>query len=147
MLQPSRYWADLCRHLGREELISDPRFSDDAARARNAEACIAELERCFAQSTLAEWREKLATVEGVWAPMQSAGEIPADVQVQANGYLGEVDVGGTACPLVCSPVQFDETPPELRRAPEVGQHTEEVLLELGVEWEDIAAHKRSGAIS
>jgi len=147
MLQPSRYWADLCRHLGREDLISDPRFADDAARALNAEACIAELGRCFERHTLAQWREKLADVLGVWAPMQSAEEIPADRQVQANGYLGEVDVGGTACPLVCSPVQFDEAPPELRPAPEVGQHTEEVLLELGVAWDQIAEHKRTGAIS
>jgi crotonobetainyl-CoA:carnitine CoA-transferase CaiB-like acyl-CoA transferase len=146
MLQPSRYWADLCRHLGREDLIGDPRFADDAARARNAEACVAELERCFAQHTLAEWRARLATVEGVWAPMQSAAEIPDDPQVQANGYLAQIDVGGAACPLVRSPVQFDETPPEVGAAPEMGQHTEEVLLELGLSWDELAAHKRAGTI-
>jgi crotonobetainyl-CoA:carnitine CoA-transferase CaiB-like acyl-CoA transferase len=147
MLQPSRYWADLCRHIGRDDLIADPRFADDAARARNAEACVAELERCFAQRTLAEWREILASVEGVWAAMQSAAEIPDDPQVQANGYLAQVDVGGASCPLVRSPDQFDESPPELAPAPEIGQHTEEVLLELGIAWDDISAHKRAGAIS
>jgi crotonobetainyl-CoA:carnitine CoA-transferase CaiB-like acyl-CoA transferase len=147
MLQPSRYWSDLCRHIGREDLITDPRFADDAARARNAEACIAELERRFAEHTLAEWRERLATADGVWAAMQSAEEIPADPQVQANGYLAEVGVGDVTCPLVRSPVQFDETPAELRAAPEIGQHTEEVLLELGVSWDDIARHKSAGAIS
>jgi crotonobetainyl-CoA:carnitine CoA-transferase CaiB-like acyl-CoA transferase len=48
--------------------------------------------------------------------------------------------------LVASPVQFDETAPDLDPAPELGQHTEEVLLELGLSWEDLAAHKASGAI-
>jgi crotonobetainyl-CoA:carnitine CoA-transferase CaiB-like acyl-CoA transferase len=147
MLQPSRYWADLCRHLGREDLIADPRFADDAARARNAEACVEELSRCFAQHTLAEWRIKLATVEGVWAAMQSAAEIPDDPQVEANGYLAQVEVGAAACPLVRSPVQFDESLPELRSAPEIGQHTEDVLLELGLGWDELAAYKRAGAIS
>jgi crotonobetainyl-CoA:carnitine CoA-transferase CaiB-like acyl-CoA transferase len=147
MLQPSRYWADLCRHLDREDLIADPRFADDAARARNAEACVEELSRCFAQHTLAEWRRKLATVEGVWAAMQSAAEVALDPQVEANGYLAQIQVGEAACPLVRSPVQFDESLPELRAAPEMGQHTEEVLLELGLSWDELAAHKRAGAIA
>jgi crotonobetainyl-CoA:carnitine CoA-transferase CaiB-like acyl-CoA transferase len=147
MLQPSRYWADLCRHLERPDLIEDPRFRDDAARARNGAACVAELQAIFAGRSLAEWREKLATVEGVWAAMQSAREIPDDPQVVANGYLAELESAqGTPFRLVESPVQFEESPPALAPAPEMGQHTEEVLLELGVPWEEIAAHKAAGAI-
>ena len=137
----------LADFIGQEKARANLKIFIDAARARNAEACIAELERCFAQHTLAEWRAKLATVEGVWAPMQSAAEIPSDPQVSANGYLAEIDVGGHACPLVRSPVQFDESLPELRAAPEIGQHTEEVLLELGLSWDEVASHKRAGAIS
>ena len=49
--------------------------------------------------------------------------------------------------LVADPVQFDETPPDLAPSPEMGQHTEEVLLELGLSWEEIAAHKQAGAIN
>jgi len=147
MLQPSRYWADLCRHLERPDLIEDPRFVDDPARGRNLAACVAELSAIFAGRSLAEWREKLASVEGVWAPMQSAREIPQDPQVVANGYLAELESAqGTPFRLVESPVQFEESPAPLSPAPEMGQHTEEVLLELGVSWEEIAAHKASGAI-
>jgi len=147
MLQPSRYWADLCRHLERPDLIEDPRFVDDPARGRNLAACVAELSAIFAGRSLAEWREKLASLEGVWAPMQSAREIPQDPQVVANGYLAELESAqGTPFRLVESPVQFEESPAPLSPAPEMGQHTEEVLLELGVSWEEIAAHKASGAI-
>lgn len=147
MLQPDRFWADLCRHIGREDLIDDPRFSDGMKRFENREACVAELDRTFASRTLAEWREALATAEGVWAPIQSAAELNEDVQAVANGYLSPVEgEAGKTFTLVANPVQFDETTPKLRRAPDHGQQTEEVLLEMGVSWEDIAEYKASGAI-
>ena len=72
--------------------------------------------------------------------MQAVEELLEDPQVLANGYLGEVDLdGGDSYRLPRVPVQFDEAPPDLRRAPEHGEHTEEVLLELGYSWDDIAA--------
>ncbi len=148
MLQPDRFWADLCRHIDRPDMIADPRFENGMARFQNREACVRELEKTFASRTLDEWRRKLDDVEGVWAPMQSAKEVGQDVQVVANGYLSEVDVGdGTKFTLVASPVQFDETTPTLRPGPDMGQHTEEVLLALGYSWEDLASLKEAGAIS
>src|SRR5262245_30041428 len=148
MLQPDRFWADLCHHLGRDDMITDARFESGMARFMNRQDCVRELERVFASRTLAEWREALATVEGVWAPMQSAREVGEDPQAIANGYLSAVDRGdGTSFTLVASPVQFDETSPALRPAPECGQQTEEVLLSLGMTWEQLAALKESGAIS
>jgi crotonobetainyl-CoA:carnitine CoA-transferase CaiB-like acyl-CoA transferase len=147
MLQPSRYWADLCRHLERPDLIDDPRFADDAARYANSAACVAELDRVFATRTLAEWRQKLSTAEGVWAPMQSAREIPSDPQVTANGYMADLATPeGKPFKLVRSPVQYDESPPELRNAPEMGQDTEAVLMEMGLAWEELARHKQAGDI-
>jgi crotonobetainyl-CoA:carnitine CoA-transferase CaiB-like acyl-CoA transferase len=80
--------------------------------------------------------------------MQTAGEIPSDVQAQANGYMLSVEhADGSTFPLVANPLQFDETPPTVQRAPDLGQHTEELLLELGLGWEDIAKYKETGAIS
>jgi crotonobetainyl-CoA:carnitine CoA-transferase CaiB-like acyl-CoA transferase len=147
MLQPSRYWADLCKHLGRADLISDPRFVDDAARYRNSAACVSELDAIFATKTLDEWRRVLDTVEGVWAPMQSAREIPNDAQVKANGYMAELQTpSGRAFKLVRNPVQYDEGLPELRNAPEMGQDTEAVLMELGLPWDELAKHKQAGDI-
>ncbi|HEX9548716.1 MAG TPA: hypothetical protein VF942_15360, partial [Acidimicrobiales bacterium] len=71
-----------------------------------------------------------------------------DPQAVANGYLQDVtaDDGTTSFTLVANPVQFNELPPDLRRAPEHGEHTEDLLLELGVGWEDIARFKELGAI-
>ena len=148
MLQPDRFWADLCRHLDRDDLITDARFESGRARFMNRQECVRELEGVFASRTLAEWRTALDSVEGVWAPMQSAREVGDDPQAIANGYLPQVDRGdGTTFTLVANPVQFDEASPALRPAPDCGQHTEEVLLSLGMTWEQLAAMKESGAIS
>jgi crotonobetainyl-CoA:carnitine CoA-transferase CaiB-like acyl-CoA transferase len=148
MLQPDRFWADFCEHIGRPDMITDARFESGMARFQNREACVAELDAVFASRPLAEWRERLATVEGVWAPMQTAKEVGHDVQAVANGYLTEVDRGdGTSFTLVASPVQFDETTPGLTPGPDMGQHTEEVLLAAGYTWEELAALKETGAIS
>jgi crotonobetainyl-CoA:carnitine CoA-transferase CaiB-like acyl-CoA transferase len=148
MLQPDRFWADLCRHLGRDDMITDPRFESGMARFQNREACVGELAAVFASRPLDAWRTALADVEGVWAPMQTAKEVGRDVQAVANGYLPEVDRGdGTTFTLVASPVQFGESTPTLRPAPDMGQHTEEILLALGYTWEDLASLKESGAIS
>ena len=79
--------------------------------------------------------------------MQAVEELLDDPQVIANDYLGEVALDdGTAYRLPRVPVQFDERPPDLRRAPEHGEHTEEVLLELGYSWDDIAALGEAGVL-
>src|SRR5262245_3060582 len=148
MLQPDRYWADLCAHLDRPDLVTDERYATGMARFQHRADCVRELERVFASRTLAEWRTRLADVDGVWAPMQTAAEVPVDPQVVANGYMVTVDRGdGTTFQLIANPAQFDETPPRLRPAPELGQHTEEILLATGYTWEQLAALKAAGAIS
>jgi crotonobetainyl-CoA:carnitine CoA-transferase CaiB-like acyl-CoA transferase len=147
MLEADKYWPDLCRHIERPELIDDPRFADAATRFENRAECVRLLDEAFSSRTLDEWRDRLATLAGVWAPVQTARELHDDPQVVANGYIPQVDTGGGhSLGLVANPVQFDEAPPSLRRAPEHGEHTEEVLLELGLSWEEIAAFKESAAI-
>jgi crotonobetainyl-CoA:carnitine CoA-transferase CaiB-like acyl-CoA transferase len=146
-LQPDRYWPDFCTRLGRKDLIADPRFADAKARFENREACIAELDRAFAARTLAEWREAFEGMEGTWAPMQTPRELHEDRQAVANGYLQEVDGGARPrFTLVRSPVQFDGARAELRRGPEMGEHTDEVLLELGLTMDQLLEHKSSGTI-
>jgi crotonobetainyl-CoA:carnitine CoA-transferase CaiB-like acyl-CoA transferase len=147
MLQSDRNWPDLCRHLGRPDLIDDPRFADSAKRFENRAECVDTLDGIFLQRTLEEWKQVLATTDGVWAPVQRPIELYDDPQVLANGYLPDVELGdGTRCQLVNSPVQFDETPARLAHAPECGQDTEQVLLDLGLDWDAIAGYKKSGAI-
>jgi crotonobetainyl-CoA:carnitine CoA-transferase CaiB-like acyl-CoA transferase len=147
LLQPDRYWADLCKRMGREDLATDERFADARARFVHRKACIAELDHTFASRTLAEWRAAFDGMEGPWAPMQTARELHDDRQAIANGYLHEVDGARRGrFALVASPVQFDERPLALRRAPEMGEHTDEVLRELGLGTEELLALKAAGAI-
>lgn len=148
MLQPDRFWPDLCRRIGHPELIEDERFRDGMSRFMNRTACVRLLDEIFASRTLDEWRSALADAEGVWAPMQTAMELHDDAQATANNYLLPVERGdGSSFTLVSNPLQFDETAPTLRPAPDLGQHTEEVLLDLGMSWDDLAKYKEKGAIS
>jgi formyl-CoA transferase len=148
MLQPDRFWPDLCQRIGRPDLITDERFKDGMSRFMNRVECVQILDAVFAGKTLDEWRSALADAEGVWSPMQTAKELHDDAQAIANGYLLDVErAEGGPFTLVANPVQFDETAPTLRPAPDLGQHTEEVLLELGMSWEDLARYKEAGAIS
>jgi crotonobetainyl-CoA:carnitine CoA-transferase CaiB-like acyl-CoA transferase len=146
-LQPDRYWPDFCRIIGRPELLEDARFGDMAARKENAAACVAELDGVFATRTFDEWKAILAGLDAPWAPVQSVTELLDDPQVQANEYIGEVVLDGeTAYRLPAVPVQFDGCSPPLRRAPEHGEDTETLLLELGYGWDDIATLKEAGVI-
>jgi crotonobetainyl-CoA:carnitine CoA-transferase CaiB-like acyl-CoA transferase len=147
LLESDKFWPDLCNHLGRPDLITDERFADAKARFENGVECVTILDEIFASKTLDEWKQVLDTLEGVWAPYQSPRELFDDPQVIANGYTPELETAdGTKFKLVANPVQFDETEQPLRPAPEHGQHTEEVMLELGLTWEQIAEHKESGAL-
>jgi crotonobetainyl-CoA:carnitine CoA-transferase CaiB-like acyl-CoA transferase len=145
-LEPDRYWADFCRLIGRGDLAEDARFADIAARRANGAECMALLDEEFANRTFAEWKELLSGFDAPWAPVQSVAELIDDPQVTANGYIAEVSDAGVDYRLPAVPVQFDEQPPELRRAPEHSEHTETLLLELGYEWDAIGAMKDAGVI-
>jgi crotonobetainyl-CoA:carnitine CoA-transferase CaiB-like acyl-CoA transferase len=146
-LEADRYWADFCRAIGREDLIDDPRFVDMAARRDHAEECVALLDEEFASRTFAEWKELLGRLDAPWAPVQAVEELLDDPQVVANGYIRQVSIpDGPTYSLPVVPVQIDEQGPELRRAPEPGEHTEELLVELGYSWDEIAELQAGGSV-
>jgi crotonobetainyl-CoA:carnitine CoA-transferase CaiB-like acyl-CoA transferase len=119
-----------------------------ASRAKNAAACVAEIDGEFAKRTLADAVKMLDDQQGPWAVHQLPLEVFDDIQIAANGYIQPVEAGdGSTFRLIANPVQFDEEPAHLRRAPEHGEHTEQVLLEAGHTWEDLAAWKDNEVIS
>ncbi len=150
-LQADRDWPELCARLAIPELVADPRFDTAARRMENRHECVAQLDAAFAARTLDEWRGQLAGTRFVWEAMQTPGEVATDPQVVANDYIVPLDrEGDESLPpmLVASPVQFDETSRhDLHRAPEMGEHTEQVLLDLGYAWDDISALKARGIVN
>lgn len=148
LIQADAWWRDFCEHIDRADLINDPRFENMTVRNANAAACMDELDKTFAEKTLAEWRAALDTMQGVWAPLLTVDEVVKDEQALVNGIVTPVTMGDESTYVAAaSPVQFDEQPiGELQGCPEPGHHTEEILLELGMEWEEIIALKESEAI-
>jgi crotonobetainyl-CoA:carnitine CoA-transferase CaiB-like acyl-CoA transferase len=148
MLQPTRYWAEVCHHVGRPELAHDPRFATiEGIQAHATEAAEALREAIGAQP-LSYWTTRLATLSGPWAPVQDTLQVGDDPQVRGNGYLATVrGDDGSEYELVTSPVQFDEEPPDLRRAPTFAEHTDDVLVGLGYDWDRIIALKVDGAVT
>jgi crotonobetainyl-CoA:carnitine CoA-transferase CaiB-like acyl-CoA transferase len=147
-LQADRYWREFCEVIGRSDLADDPRYLDAPARFENRVACVAELDGVFAARPLAAWIERFETFSGVWAPALTAKEIHAHRQVGPNGYLPTVTGhDGVDFRLVAPPAQYDESPTvPAGPAPELGQHTEEVLLDVGLDWDAISSARESGAL-
>jgi crotonobetainyl-CoA:carnitine CoA-transferase CaiB-like acyl-CoA transferase len=147
MLASDRWWPEFVRHIDRAELGDDPRFSSAALRAQNNEECIAELSSTFASATLEEWRVQLADLHGPWEVIQNSHEVSADAQAISNGYIESVDhPNGVEVKAIRTPVQIDGQPHELSIAPDAWQHTEEILLELGHDWDRIIELKDLGII-
>jgi crotonobetainyl-CoA:carnitine CoA-transferase CaiB-like acyl-CoA transferase len=148
MLQPGRYWKDFCEHLGRPDLISDHRFDTADKVMANAIEAGEIIATELAAAPLAHWKERFATMEGPWEPAQDSVEVGGDAQLLANGYIAEVtDVDGQDQRLLASPVQFDENPAVLTRAPQFAEHSDEILAELGFTSEQIIELKIAGAVS
>lgn len=134
--------------VGIPDLFQDPRFSPSVLTHADKVALFAELGRVFQTRTTSEWMEILRAIGVRYAPVRNYAEVAADPQVWENGYLtttqhptrGEMTMVGTPIRMSGTPLVPGLVPPEL------GQHTEEVLLEAGYEWEAIAALRETGAI-
>ncbi len=148
-LQADRFWAELCNDvLRRPDIATDPRFVEMGVRFQNKEACVAALDAVFASENMEEWKLRLSTFSGVWAPVLTFTEVHEHPQIQPNGFLPElVDAAGLKFRIVSAPMQFDGaiTQPT-GAAPELGQHTEEILLEAGLDWDAIAAAREAGVL-
>ena len=112
------------------------------SRAQNAAAAVAALDEAFATKPRDEWLKILDEAPGdfIVTHVNSVNDLPDDPQVQANDYVVDFDhpQHGTI-QMIGMPVRLSETPGSVRTpAPEFGQHTEEILLDLGYEWETIA---------
>jgi crotonobetainyl-CoA:carnitine CoA-transferase CaiB-like acyl-CoA transferase len=143
MLQPGKFWADVCEHIDRPDLAADPRFASAEQLKANAAEAASIVGEAIAKRTLADWTKRFGTLKGPWAPVQDTLQAAQDPQINANEYL--IQAGELR--LAASPVQFDVTAPPGNPAPEFAAQTEEILLELGLDWDRIVALKDAGAIT
>jgi crotonobetainyl-CoA:carnitine CoA-transferase CaiB-like acyl-CoA transferase len=132
-LEGDRHWPPLCRAVGREDWLTDARFDTAYARFTNAAELITELDAIFATRTLDEWAEAFADEpDFFWSPIQSPDDVLADEQFHASGGIVDVPQGDSTIPMVATPADFHGTPWSVRLGvPTLGQHTAEVLAELG----------------
>jgi crotonobetainyl-CoA:carnitine CoA-transferase CaiB-like acyl-CoA transferase len=148
MLQPGRYWAEFCKASGHPELATDERFNPVERLMANAPAAGELVAGIMREKTYAEWLTILDRIEGQWATVQDSWGVANDPSLRVNGMIGSFDdADGVRRELVTNPVQFDETPAELRRGPQFAEHTDEVLRELGLTDEKLIELKIAGAVT
>jgi crotonobetainyl-CoA:carnitine CoA-transferase CaiB-like acyl-CoA transferase len=147
VIQSDKHWDEFCSAIGRDDLRRDERFRDHVLREENATACVLALDQVFAERPLEEWIKVLSAQSAQWSVIQRVGELRSDGQVRVNDMLQTVDYGdGRKVDMVPSPVQHDGRSAALQRAPELGEHTEEVLLERGYSWAQLIELKDCHAI-
>jgi crotonobetainyl-CoA:carnitine CoA-transferase CaiB-like acyl-CoA transferase len=148
-LQGDRHWPDVVRALGKPEWADDDRFNNIMGRAVNSAALVEMMNEVLATKTLDEWGDIFDRENVWWAPVQEGHDVVNDpVAHSAGGFVDAPDPnGGDPVKMVATPVDFFGTPGGPRSTPpEFAQHTEEVLLELGYDWDKIIELKETGAI-
>ena len=148
-LSPDKFWPLLCKAMGLEALEKDPQFNTMDNRMKNCQKLISILDETFATKTRAEWIGIFKAHGLVFAPINNTLEVTQDPQVLANDYVTEFNhpvFGPTK--TVGFPIGLSKTPMSIRReAPEFGQHTEEILIDLlGCSWDDITKLKEEEVI-
>jgi crotonobetainyl-CoA:carnitine CoA-transferase CaiB-like acyl-CoA transferase len=145
LLQEEKLWPRFIERMGRPELADDPRFTTLPAQRQNAEALVAILDAAFAERDCTEWQEILA-IEGMTVgPVSRIADVAEDPQMLAADVLTPMD--GEAHLTVNSPLWIlGEQKVKPRRAPDLGEHTDEVLAALGVAPAEIDRLRKTGVI-
>ena len=141
-------WAALATGIGHPELLLDARFVDDATRAANSAKLAEILDSVFTSEPLAHWREVLDRARITYGIVRSPAECITDPQVLANDIIVPIEGGDEHLKLtVSSPLKIHGVQKvTARRAPELGEHNEELLKQLGFTDDDIDGFRASGAI-
>ena len=148
MTNAQTYWPEFCRMINHPEWENDSRFATFKARETNAAELIRLIEEIFRTRTYAEWVEILGKHKLVWSPVCTPLEVTHDPQAIANEFFVEMDLPGQQkIKVLNNPIKLSKTPADIQcRAPELGEHTAELLAKLGYAPEDVARMKQAGVI-
>jgi crotonobetainyl-CoA:carnitine CoA-transferase CaiB-like acyl-CoA transferase len=126
-LEVERHLGAICEAIGRPELHSDERFKDAPSVRTNRRALISILDVAFATRSLAEWRPRLDEAGVWWSPCSNPAEVLADAQLHANDVFTSVHTRAGPAPMVASPFRVFAHSPAPGPAPELGEHSGEIL--------------------
>lgn len=141
-------WERLCKAIGHEELVEDTRFLQPSDRMDNIDDLTATLDEIFASENSQHWLDTLAEAGVPAGPIYNMADVYADPQVQAREMMVEMD-HPTAGRIknIGVPVKLSETPGSVRSpSPLLGQHTDDVLSDMGYSEDEIAALRAAGVI-
>jgi formyl-CoA transferase len=143
-----RMWKPFCHVMGLDDLAGDPRFATRESRRRHRDALVARLEPLFRTRTVAQWMRALETADVLCAPVNSYADLDADPQIRATGMFQEQHHPRAGrVRTLGSWAHFEKTPSTLRfPAPALGEHSDEVLGEVGLDPAEVAELRRQGVI-
>jgi len=147
-MESERHWPHVVRALGHPEWEHDPRFATIETRMEHSAELVAAMDEVLTRKSRDEWAVIFDEHDVWWARVQNSDELKDDPQARAAGCWVDVPLpDGTTAEMVATPVDFGDTAWSVREpAPELGQHTEMVLLEVGIDWDHIEALKSTGVI-
>lgn len=143
-----RQWAIFCQAVGKDDWVEDERFATNEARVRNRELVSQHLADLFTERDVSEWLDLCLEIGIPAAPINSIDQVFEDPQVQSRGLRIEANHPETgAVPMVASPLRFGAQPlPARIPPPRLGEHTRDILSEIGYRSDELSALRESGAI-